>query len=135
MTMLAICVHNSTRSCIMMRQFENGVWTLPMKIIPNGDDPMHHIDDLLKQVDGEFELVSAISMVDYVDQAESGDTRHSIVYDIKYRGKVHPGCPESCKDRYSKGKWMHVDTLKEQPGLSHPTLSLVAAMETDSSLR
>lgn len=135
MTMLAIRVHNSTRSCVMMRQFENGVWTLPMMIIPTGSDPMHHIDDLMKQVDGEFDLISAISMVDYIDQSESGDIRHSIVYDIKYRGKVHPGCPNNCKNKYNKGKWMHIDTLKDHPGLSHPTLAFIAAMETDSSLR
>ena len=130
--MLAIRVHNSTRSCMLMRQFSNGLWTLPVMIIPDDVDPYFYIDDILKQIEGEFELLSAISMVDYAD--ETLMTR-SIVYDVRYRGKIHSGCPDEFKNKYCSSKWMTADMIMEQKSLSSPTKALVAAIKVDSSLK
>ena len=132
MTMLAIRVHNSTRSCMLMRQFSNGVWTLPIIIIPEKKDPFYYIDEILKQVEGEFELLSAVSIVDCENEVT---LTQSIVYDVKYRGKVHSGCPEAFKDKYTKSKWMTADMVMGEPYLSQPTKALVAAMRADSSLK
>lgn len=132
MTMLAIRVHNSTRSCTLMRQFSNGLWTLPVMIIPDGADPLYYLDDVLKQVEGEFELLSAVSVIDYEDH---NVLTRSIVYDVKYRGKVHSGCPDSFKNKYIKSKWMTPDMIMEQTSLSSPTKALVAAMRIDSSMK
>jgi hypothetical protein len=132
MTMLAIRVHNSTRSCTLMRQFSNGLWTLPVMIIKDDADPYYYLDEILKQVEGEFELLSAVSIVDHENQ----DTlTRSIVYDVKYRGKVHSGCPDAFKNKYIKSKWMTADMIMEQTSLSSPTKALVAAMKIDSSMK
>ena len=132
MTMFGIRVHNSTRSCTLMRQFNNGLWTLPIMIIPDKADPFHYIDDMLKQVEGEFELLSAISIVDYED---AHTLTRSIVYDIKYKGKVHSGCPEAYKDKYKSSKWMTLDMIMDQKSLSSSTKALIEAIKIDNSLK
>lgn len=128
--MLAIRIHNSTRSCILMRQFNNDIWTLPMVSIPHEADPLYYIDSVLNQVSGEFKLISAISMIDYVDKDTNDQVRHSVVYDIKYRGKVNPECPDHCKDIYKKSQWMQVEKLKNREDLNHPTLVFIETVES-----
>jgi len=115
-----------------MRQFSNGLWTLPVMIIRDNSDPYYYLDEMLKQVEGEFELLSAVSIVDYED---ANVLTRSIVYDVKYRGKVHSGCPDAFKNKYSKSKWMSSDMIMEQTSLSSPTKALVAAMRIDSSMK
>lgn len=132
MLMFAIRVHNSTRSCTLMRQFTNGLWTLPVMMIPDRADPLYYIDDILKQVEGEFELLSAISVVDNED---ASTLTRSIVYDIKYRGKVNSGCPETFKSKYIKSKWMTLDMIGQQQHLSSSTRSLLVAIKIDPNLR
>jgi len=101
-------------------------------IIPDNADPYYYLDEMLKQVEGEFELLSAVSMIDYED---ANVLTRSIVYDVKYRGKVHSGCPDAFKNKYSKSKWMTPDMIMEQTALSSPTKALVAAMKIDSSMK
>ncbi len=136
MTMFAVRVHNSTRSCILMRQFGNGVWTIPMTIIPENSDPLKHLDTLLEQIDGDYELMSALNIVNYVDVLPNGGRQHSIVYDIKYKGRIHTPCPAKYIDRYSKSQWMQIDAVIKHKGkTSWPTEALIIAMEADANLR
>lgn len=132
MKMFAIRVHNSTRSCTLMRQFANGLWTLPIMMIPDDSDPMYYIGDILKQIEGEFELLSAISIVDNED---ANTLTRSIVYDIKYRGKIHSGCPDTFKNKYEVSKWMTLEMIAAQKHLSSSAKALLAAINVDQSLR
>jgi hypothetical protein len=71
-------------------------------------------------------------MVDHEDELSH---IHSIVYDVKYRGRVHGVCPEAFKSKYCKSKWMSADMIIEQAILSRPTMALVEAMKIDASLK
>ncbi len=130
--MLAIRVYNTTRSCILMRQFNNNIWTLPMVSIPHESDPIYHIDNVLNQIKGDFKLISAVSMIDYTDTDVDEQIRHSIVYDIKYKGKIYPECPDHCKDMYKKSQWMQIEKLKNRNDLNHPTLVFAVVIESQN---
>jgi hypothetical protein len=117
-----------------MRQFPSGVWSLPVLPIVDSIDPLTQIGNVLSQVDGEFDFVSAVCIVEQFDEDSKGMKWHSYIYDVRYRGKINPGCPKGCR-RYTKGQWMQVEALKLQRQLNYPTSAFVKAMEKESCLR
>jgi len=131
---LAARIHNSTRSCVLMRQFSNGVWSLPTSVIDGDADPLTELESVLSQVDGKYDLVSAVCIVERLDKNPHGGNYQSYIYDIRYRGKINPECPQRCT-QYVKGQWMQVDTIKLQKSISYPTTALIEAMEVDICLK
>lgn len=131
---LAARIHNSTRSCVLMRQFTNGIWSLPISVIDSDADPLTELESVLSQVDGKYDLVSAVCIVERSDKDPCGNNCQSYVYDIRYRGKINPECPQRCT-QYVKGQWMQVDAIKLQKSLSYPTTALIEAMEVDACLK
>ena len=131
---LAARIHNSTRSCVLMRQFANNVWSLPMVVIPDGVDPLNKLAAVLSDIDGVYDIVSAVCIVERLDENMIGGKYQSYIYDIRYKGKITPECSQKDK-RYIKGQWMQVDAIKLQKHISHPTSVLIDAMEKESCLK
>jgi hypothetical protein len=117
-----------------MRQFSNNMWSLPMVMVPADVDPLNKLAAVLSDVAGAYSLVSAVCIVERLDENIIGGKYHSYIYDIRYKGKVVPECSQ--KDgRYIKGQWMQIDAIKLQKHISHPTTVLLDAMEKDSCLK
>ncbi len=132
---LAVRIHNMTRSCVLMRRFENGVWTLPLMAIGVNEDPMDHLGKMLAQIRGEFELIHAVSIFENTEVIRGDMKRHiNIVYDIRYKGKIYPHLPLD-DSRYVEGKWMPIDVLINQSRLNIATSAFAKAMEKESCLR
>lgn len=136
---LAIRVFNSTKSCILVKQFKNGVWTLPLVTIPYKSDPFYHINSVLKQIDGKFELASAINMIEYEEKAKSVVTGEeeiytSVIYDIRYTGKVESGLVKG-QSEYINSKWYPIDAIKNLGSINYTTKILADAVKENPSLR
>lgn len=135
--LFAIRVYNRTRSCILMRSYVTGMMAMPTLMIPSEDDPADHLDEIMKQVSGTFEMMSAVNILEYTieDETEGEKTKYeSVVYDVKYKGKVLPNLSPG-ENKYTSGKWMTIDALNKQGRLNHPTEALVMAMEKEPSLK
>lgn len=135
--LFGIRIHNLTRSCILVKQFQNGVWTLPVLQIDLKDDPMDHLDTILQQVDksDDFELISAISMIDYAKEDMSGVVHSSVVYDIRYKGRVLTGITNKGPYNYIRSQWMPRQVLQNQDMRNQPTNALIIGMEKEECLR
>ena len=129
-----IRVFNRTKSCILTRMYDNGTVTIPILAIPEKCDPFDFLDVLLTQVDGSFEMVSAINILDFTTTNEGGATAlviHSVIYDIKYKGTIFPNIP-SCCNRYLQGKWVPKYTLIKCKDINCTTRALVDIMEKEN---
>lgn len=135
--LFGIRVHNLTRSCILVKQFPNGVWTLPVLQIPIEADPMDYMDAILEQVDksDDFELISAVSMLDYAKEDMYGVVHSSVVYDVKYKGRVLTGITNKGPYKYARSQWMPRQVLQNQTHRNQPTNALIIGMEKEECLR
>lgn len=135
--LFSLRVHNKTRSCILLKQFEGGVWSMPVISMPYKDDPMDYLDDVLKQVDhnGMFTVISAVSMLDYAKEDGSGVEHHSVIYDLRYSGTVFPSLTAQDGYKFIKSQWMQKGMLDRLPSVNYPLHAYVKAMEKETCLR
>ena len=136
--LFALRVFNMTRSCVLMKQFtKTGTWTLPVMSIPREADPMNHIHSLLEQVghDDKFELVSAVSIIEFTKTAPDDIEHHSIIYDLRYTGKVLKTLTKRDKILYKASKWVQTGVINKLPIVNHPTHAYIVATEKESCLR
>lgn len=134
--LFALRVFNIPRSCILIKQFDNDVWTMPVLSIPYKEDPMHYLDSILEQVETstDFKFVSAVSILENV-LTEKDVEHHSIIYDLRYTGKVLPNITRYDKRYYKLSKWHPKGSVKYLKPLNYPTAALVQAAEKESCLR
>jgi len=125
--MFAVKVLNITRTCVLVEEFDNGIITFPILEIPIDSDPMNHLDELLSQISGKYVLVSAINILNKVDSDADKDY-HSVVYEIKYDGRISTDLPAVWKYKYVKCRWMQLNILKTHNGLNYPTAAFVETM-------
>ena len=136
--MFALRVQNMTRSCILLKQYPNGIWTMPILIIKKTEDPANFIPEILKQVstDDKFEVVSMVAMLEWMQENSKGEEQHSIVCDLRYSGKVSPAMTEFDFARYTTSKWVQkgmLDNLKKQA--NYPLYAYIHAAEKETCLR
>jgi len=134
-TLLALLIRNRTKSCILLQQYDNGVWTIPATAI---EDPspgnIVEVHEFFKKITGA-NLLSAINVVD--DWGEDADHCYrSIIYDVQTSSKVDPS-----KAKHEKGiitsQWVNIQMLStkvENEKISWPLSALMMAIEKQPSL-
>lgn len=135
--LFALRVLNKTRSCVLLKKFNNNVWTFPVLEMDYDEDPMERIGEILEQVGQayDFEFVSAVSMVEYMQEDENGNEQHSIIYDLQYKGKVLSGLT-AADTTYTLSKWVPKASLElGNKTLNYPTDAFVKAAEKETCLR
>jgi hypothetical protein len=120
--LLAVRVHNITKSCLLVWRYNEGVWALPTITIPRNADPMNHIPVLLQQIEGEFKLVSAIQIVDYPDtDDDDGTEHHCVIYDVDLSGVVMPTLTKHVDAIHKHSQWIQKAALKQKTPVNYPT--------------
>ena len=140
--LLMLRVHNSTRSCVLMKKFKDSdIWTMPVISMPYKADPMNYIHYVLKQVatDDKFRVISAVSMIDYCHPEEKdGKTieHHSIIYDLRYAGKVLPALTKQDDYKYDTSKWVQKGMLDQYiDKCNYPLYAYIKAVGKEECLR
>jgi hypothetical protein len=135
--MLALRVQNMTRSCILLKQYNNGIWTMPVVTIPSKDDAAEHLHEVFQHVqrgDG-FEFISAVSILEWVQEDSKDVEHHSIIYDMKYTGKVLGTMTEADRGRFVKSQWVQKGMLDRYKGdANYPLYAYINAMEKEKCL-
>ena len=131
---LLLQIHNRNKGCYLMRKFKAGSWTLPALIIPIGADPVNHINIALKQIAGDFELMSALNIMDFTRVGAFGVTFRASVYRVNLKGVISPQLPEGCAD-YEKSQWMPIEAVKRHPDLTVPTHVFANAVASYQELK
>lgn len=136
--LFALRVQNVSRSCVLVAQFRGtDVWGLPTLVIPYEADPMNHLDDILKQIgrDDKFEMISAISLIEYTQVDSKGLSHNSIIYDLNYKGKVLPGqTTRQGNECYSTIKWMQKGTMGNLKSVNYTLHAYLRASEKETCL-
>lgn len=134
--LLALRIYNKTRSCLLMRKFPNGVWTLPVKTIDDQDDPADHIASMLQEIDGDFKLVAAVSILDIMSEDEKTGEVRSVVYDVKYDGRISASI-SARESKYVHGQWVPADGVRHKADgkLNSATTNYIRAVEVEQCLR
>ena len=135
--LLAVRIHNSTRSCVLVKCCSNGVWTLPMVTIEPGVDPLFYINDVLKQIkrSEDFQVVSAVSIIDYSKTDTNGDWYDSIIYDIRYIGKVIPGVSPFGPSYREESRWVQKGMLEHLHPVSFPLNAYLTVAEKEECIQ
>jgi len=135
--MLALRVQNMTRSCILLKKFKKGTWSLPVVTIPSQDDAGLHLNKVIDQVykgDG-YEFISAVSILTWMQEDRHGVEHHSIIYDLRYSGKILPYLTDSCRERFTESKWVHKGMLdKYLEDANYPLFAYITAAEKEKCL-
>jgi hypothetical protein len=134
--LFAIRVHNKTHSCVLIKQYENGVWSLPTLEIPEEADPLNYLEQLLEHVKKgpDFELVSAKAIIDYRVEDTDGINQHVVIYDIRHLGQVDSAL-ETGGNKYVASKWTprtSLPTFKDD--FSCCMFALMKSMEMEKCL-
>lgn len=135
--LFSVRIHNRTRSCMLMRCYEDGMWAMPTLSIPLDSDPADYLDEIMKQVVGDFEIMSAVNILEYTTEDEKYGIKtkyDSIVYDVKYKGKISPDLPTG-ECIYASGKWVPIDAINNKSQLDRPTTAFAMAIKVQPSLR
>lgn len=138
--LFSLRVHNSTRSCILLKQFDADpmTWSLPTLAIPEDADPLNFLDEILKQVNPGpgFEVISAVSFLDFTQNAGDELSYNSVIYDLRYAGKVSPLLTPHEKSRYLQSKWVQKAVLGTYKPLANYSLAAyIYAAEKEECLR
>jgi hypothetical protein len=134
-TIAALRVFNSTRSCLYVKQLDNGFWTLPSFRVPNDTkDMLTHVPDLigLLKKSSDFKVVSALGMLDVNFDCEPMLVR-VVIYDLKYAGKVEVGPKE--ENGPPPCKWITRQALAKKEKVTFQVRALLDAMEEHECLR
>ena len=122
--LFAIKVFNVTKSCVLVMEFDNGVVSFPVLEIPFNADPISHIDELLSQINGKFNVISAINILNKTE-SDGDDEYVSTVYELQYDGRISTILPPAWKYKYVCSKWMQLNMLKKHGNLNYPTSAFV----------
>lgn len=135
--MLALKVQNRTRSCILLKKHNNGIWTMPIITIPSKDDAIEHLSEVLEQVatDDDFEFISAVSILDWTQEDRNNVEHHSIIYNIQYTGKVNPHLTDACSGRFVDSKWVQKSMLDKYEDIAnYPLYAYIMAVRKETCL-
>ena len=135
--MLGLRVQNMTRSCILLKQYNNGIWTLPLALIPMEDDAAEHLHEVLKHVRKGvgFDFISAVSILEWMQEDTKNVEHHSIIYDLRYAGKVLGGMTEADEGRFVKSQWVQKGMLDKYKGdCNYPLYAYINATEKEKCL-
>jgi hypothetical protein len=135
--MLALRVQNKTRGCVLLKKHSNGIWAMPTIVIPYADDAADHLGDVSKFVakGSDFEFISAVSILDWVQEDRNGTDHYSIIYDLRYAGKVLPHLTEACRDKFTESKWVQkgmLDNYKDK--CNYPLYAYLEAVGKEKCL-
>ena len=137
--MLCLKIHNKTRSCVLLRQYPNYVWTLPVIEISEEADPYYYIDEALGQIktSDDFQLISAVSILEttQVPEDKPSEFYKSVIYEIGYKGEVYPELPKGCYKTYSKSQWVTMEGLKSFGSLNYPTRAFVDILKENECMK
>lgn len=136
--LFSLRVQNMTRSCILLKKFDNGIWTMPILTIGMDEDPKDFLGKILKQVsiDDKFEVISMVSMLEWCQENREKVEQHSIVCDLRYAGKVSPTLTGTPKDAYTESKWVQKGMLDSYLNKSnYPLYAYIKAAEKESCLK
>jgi len=136
--LFSLRVQNMTRSCILLKKFNNGIWTMPVMTIGMEEDPINFIDEILQQVatDDKFEVISMVSMLEWCQENRKNVEQHSIICDLRYTGKVSPTLTNKPKDEYVESKWVQkgmLDTYLDKS--NYPLYAYINAAEKETCLK
>jgi ribonuclease HI len=136
--LFSLRVQNMTRSCVLLKKFDNGIWTMPVITIKMTEDPKDFLDEILQHVatDDKFEVVSMVSMLEWCQENREKVEQHSIICDLRYTGKVLSKLTGRPKDTYTESKWVQKGMLDNyRSKANYPLYAYIKASEKESCLR
>lgn len=125
---------NISKACILIRQLNNGVFTIPIMPIRSEDNPLTYFNNIMDQVLGSYKLVSAANVIStkHAYTFENvGNECINTVYSIKYSGVIYSDIPEKCSDQYARGLWMPINDFIGNKQLNKTSAALAMIMEKE----
>jgi uncharacterized protein with HEPN domain len=110
---------------------------MPTIGIPYTADPMEYLDQLLAQIghDDKFTTISAVGMFDFMQLDKKNVEQHSVVYDLRYTGKVVPKLTKEKNRCYKTVKWVQKSMLDSLTPINYPLWAYIKAAREEECLR
>ena len=125
-TLIGLQVMNKTNSHMLVRRYNNKIWSIPTAILPEGRDPSLYIYRIIDQLSGEFSPVGFKYVLDGSEKDEDdGHIYNSILYRFTYTGIVAVDVPDRYDYKFEASRWVTPHILKSKFDLNYPTDTLV----------
>jgi len=136
---LALRVYNRNKSYVLFQKRNTGLWGLPeTSIFSKDDDPFNHIQSVLCTIPGNYEIVSAVNIIEK-KQWVNCSMYWFFIYSVEYKGKILPQLEQleasPQKEKISNICWVQHDNMKEKADLSLATEIYLDVLSAEASIR
>ena len=134
--LLGLRIYNKTRSYILLRPTSEGLWEVPTISLRYNEDITNRMERIIREIGSPITIISLVNIAEFTHEISDDLSFHNVVYDVRYRGKIHPGqCKKETNGVGNVGKWALLEDLVKHESLAAPTQKLVELMDSTPCLR